>query len=255
MHQPCRGDSDRGGRRGEERIWEEKRGEERGSGVVGQPAVEEMSLNQIMNGDEALGVVGLVARARAQLRAQAPSPAVQARLEKYLDFVGARAAGRLPTAAAWVRCAVQTHPKYGRDSAVTEPVAWAVVKELGAMGALRGRVEELLGEFAAAARGFGGAFAPSAPLADVRGAASAADAAATRSRDNGAELDSSSAEEGHERERAEVDERRQRIARWLHLPPLSTPPRPLSDDASAGCGGEHHGPAAATTPPLRTCCC
>jgi len=184
-----------------------------------------------------------------------PAPLVQARLEKYLDFVGARAAGRLPTAAAWVRCAVQTHPEYGRDSAVTEPVAWAVVKELGAMGALRGRVEELLGEFAAAARGFGGAFAPSAPLADVRGAASAADAAATRSRDNGAELDSSSAEEGHERERAEVDERRQRIARWLHLPPLSTPPRPLSDDASAGCGGEHHGPAAATTPPLRTCCC
>ncbi|KIW68734.1 hypothetical protein PV04_04658 [Phialophora macrospora] len=45
-------------------------------------------------------------------------------LFKYLDMIGARAAGTLPTPATWMRQFVQRHERYSRDSVVSERICY-----------------------------------------------------------------------------------------------------------------------------------
>mmetsp|Transcript_130605 Transcript_130605/g.194544 ORF Transcript_130605/g.194544 Transcript_130605/m.194544 type:complete len:734 (-) Transcript_130605:56-2257(-) len=120
----------------------------RSENVDANPEVAELSMDQIINGDAAANVVGLVDLVRAHLRSQECAPEARARLEMYLDFVAARASGEIPTAAAWLREFVVTHPGYKQDSVVSEAVCYDLIKEVAAMGAMQGRVAELLGAFA-----------------------------------------------------------------------------------------------------------
>jgi hypothetical protein len=84
--------------------------------------VAELSLDEILNGRAATGVVGLLERARTVLDAEGCSGEERQRLETYLDFIGQRAAGALKTPAAWIREFVTSHPEYKADSVVSEAI-------------------------------------------------------------------------------------------------------------------------------------
>ena len=52
-------------------------------------------------------------------------------LDKYLSFIADRAAGRSPTPASLIRNFITSHPKYGKDSLVTDEIVYDLINELG----------------------------------------------------------------------------------------------------------------------------
>ncbi|CAG8827330.1 23891_t:CDS:2 [Racocetra persica] len=50
-------------------------------------------------------------------------------LEKYLEFVGMRASGKLKTTASWIRNFVQTHQNYNHDSIVSQEINYDLIKK------------------------------------------------------------------------------------------------------------------------------
>ncbi|CAM9655822.1 unnamed protein product, partial [Ectocarpus sp. 12 AP-2014] len=47
---------------------------------------------------------------------------------RYLDHLRKRAAGEIMTTAAWLRKFVTSHPGYGKDSVVTDEIAYDLVQ-------------------------------------------------------------------------------------------------------------------------------
>ncbi|KAG7098839.1 hypothetical protein E1B28_000743 [Marasmius oreades] len=82
---------------------------------------EEMTMNEIMNGkgEDFPGLVGLAA---AYLDTLDIDPDELVKLQGYLDLVRRRANGSLLTAATWMRNFVRSHPKYAKDSVVSQEV-------------------------------------------------------------------------------------------------------------------------------------
>ena len=54
----------------------------------------------------------------------------KAEIMKYCTFLQARARGRLPTAAAWIREFVAKHPDYQKDSIITQKMSCDLLREL-----------------------------------------------------------------------------------------------------------------------------
>jgi glutamate--cysteine ligase catalytic subunit len=68
-------------------------------------------------------------------------------IQKYLNFVSARASGRLITCAAWMRRFVQQHPAYKQDSVVSQEINYDLCRAMEKITKGELRPEELFGDF------------------------------------------------------------------------------------------------------------
>lgn len=92
--------------------------------------IKEMSLDQIINGDQTLGFPGLVSLIDEYLTEDLKlCPETRRRLEEYLSLVRQRASGQLLTPAAWIRRFVAEHPEYRHDSKVSPEITYDLVQE------------------------------------------------------------------------------------------------------------------------------
>ncbi|RKP02081.1 hypothetical protein CXG81DRAFT_11207 [Caulochytrium protostelioides] len=81
--------------------------------------------------DEADVFPGLVPLVHTFLdAAQQVTPSTRRTLDRYLRFVSARAAGRLPTNAMWIRQQLLRHPDYRHDSVVTPTMAYDLCRAI-----------------------------------------------------------------------------------------------------------------------------
>lgn len=82
--------------------------------------VEEMTLNEIINGRESFpGLMGVV---NAYLNSLNVDHFTRCEIRKYLDLIKDRASGKLCTPAAWIRNFIVTHPAYKQDSVVSDEI-------------------------------------------------------------------------------------------------------------------------------------
>ena len=70
-------------------------------------------------------------------------------LRSYVRFVAARSTGEAPTGASWQRSFVTSHPAYARDSVVSAPIAYDLLREAASLGLGERVAPLLLGEEAA----------------------------------------------------------------------------------------------------------
>ena len=82
----------------------------------------EMSVNEIVNGSDKNHFPGLVQLIRDYLSHMEIDVDTQCTIKQYLQFIESRASGKLMTAAHWMRTFVTNHPKYNKDSVVTEEI-------------------------------------------------------------------------------------------------------------------------------------
>lgn len=124
--------------------------------------IHELTLNEIFNGNEALGFPGLVPIVRCYLqRYYLPNPSSAAavtserdathelfdRIESsYLALVSRRASGELYTGARWIRGLIDAHPDYAHDSVIGESVAYDMTRSIDQL--MRGDIwpKELFGD-------------------------------------------------------------------------------------------------------------
>jgi glutamate--cysteine ligase catalytic subunit len=89
-----------------------------------------MNLDEIMNGGKDLSFPGLVPLVRSyinEIYIDEPEE-YRARLLKYLDLISARADGRSPTPATWMRKFVTEHKDYQSDSLVSESICYDLIR-------------------------------------------------------------------------------------------------------------------------------
>jgi len=112
-----------------------------------EPQLVEMTLGELINGDGS-GFVGLNQCIRRHLDLLDCTGDTRAHIERYLDFIGKRASGELPTTAEWIRNFVLAHPEYKKDSAVSQKINYDLLKLC--LEVSHGDVEgaDLLGGFA-----------------------------------------------------------------------------------------------------------
>ncbi|KAJ3164229.1 hypothetical protein HDU88_005541 [Geranomyces variabilis] len=98
-------------------------------------ACDEMTLNEIMNGKPGTSFLGLAPLVRRYLQIHQPaiSTDTRTRLEAYIDVVARKASGDLQTGAAWIRAFVTSHPKYNKDSVVSEEINYDLCKAVDAL--------------------------------------------------------------------------------------------------------------------------
>lgn len=105
---------------------------------------EEMSINQIINGDENFaGLMPLVRQYVASINVDLETRVV---IDKYLDLVSKRASGELMTMASYTRKFVTEHKAYQKDSVVNDEINWDLMQHLLAVGEGREKAPELLGD-------------------------------------------------------------------------------------------------------------
>lgn len=106
---------------------------------------ELLTMGEILNGGA--GFAGLLPLCRGHLEASGCSPALRRTLGRYMDFIGRRADGSLPTAASWMRSFVLRHPSYRRDSRVPAAAAHDLMAAAAQIGEGRLACPELYGDF------------------------------------------------------------------------------------------------------------
>lgn len=67
---------------------------------------------------------------RKYLQEMSVEPVVYEALDKYLSFIADRASGRSQTPASLIRNFITSHPKYGKDSLVTDEIIYDLMNEL-----------------------------------------------------------------------------------------------------------------------------
>jgi glutamate--cysteine ligase catalytic subunit len=107
--------------------------------------LEEMSVNEIVNGSDRFpGFIQLIKDYLSNLDIDVDT---QCTIKQYLQFIEARASGKLLTAAAWIRKFVTTHPKYAQDSRVTEEINYELMWRLNLISSGKIKCPELLYAF------------------------------------------------------------------------------------------------------------
>jgi len=107
--------------------------------------VEDLSLFEIMVGKGSFkGLVPLILTYLDLIKTDSTTLAT---INKYLDFVVARASGELLTPAQWMRRFVLSHPDYRHDSLVSERIAADLLAKCHRIGAGLERCPELHGDF------------------------------------------------------------------------------------------------------------
>jgi glutamate--cysteine ligase catalytic subunit len=69
-------------------------------------------------------------------------------LDKYISLVSKRASGELMTAASYLRKRVKEHPAYGKDSVVTEEIAYDLIRMADRISQKKEVPVELFGDLA-----------------------------------------------------------------------------------------------------------
>lgn len=88
-----------------------------------------MTVAEIINGQPATnGFPGLIPIVESYLDSMNVDVETRCELARYLDLIRRRADGTLWTAAKWIRHFVAEHPKYEKDSTVSEDVQYDLVK-------------------------------------------------------------------------------------------------------------------------------
>lgn len=87
-----------------------------------------MTANEIINGNNEFQ--GLVPLLRSYLLTADIEAATQCVINGYLNLISNRASGATPTTAAWIRSYIEGHPKYGKDSRVTDDICYDLLNEL-----------------------------------------------------------------------------------------------------------------------------
>jgi len=105
---------------------------------------EEMSINQIMNGDDNFpGLIPMVKLYVASINIDIETRAV---VDNYIELVSKRASGELMTTASYLRKFVTQHKAYQKDSIVNEEITWDLVQHCLAVVEGREKAPELLGD-------------------------------------------------------------------------------------------------------------
>ncbi|KAA1063774.1 hypothetical protein PGTUg99_000151 [Puccinia graminis f. sp. tritici] len=81
-----------------------------------KPEFEEMTMDEIIHGKPSSQYPGLMHLVLSYVDKTDADDLVKENIKKYLDFISARATGRLMTTAAYIRKFVQEHPAYQHDS-------------------------------------------------------------------------------------------------------------------------------------------
>ncbi|KAG5884145.1 hypothetical protein JTB14_021810 [Gonioctena quinquepunctata] len=113
--------------------------------VDGADVIVQMTENEIINGKDG-EFPGIIPLMRSYLETQEIDCATLYTLEKYLQFVGDRASGKIMTVAAWMRKFVTEHPEYKQDSKVTEHISYDLLKTVQAIQNGEKYFPELLGK-------------------------------------------------------------------------------------------------------------
>ncbi|KAB2577300.1 Glutamate-cysteine ligase catalytic subunit [Lasiodiplodia theobromae] len=130
-------------------------GSKRGSGTA-SPAVDSgastpplgpvdseyslMTVAEIINGQPTTnGFPGLIPIVESYLDSMNVDVETRCELARYLDLIRRRADGTLWTAAKWIRHFVDKHPKYEKDSSVTEDIQYDLVKAVEEITGKEGR--------------------------------------------------------------------------------------------------------------------
>jgi glutamate--cysteine ligase catalytic subunit len=104
-----------------------------------------MTINEIMNGND--NFIGLIPLCHEYLNKTHVVKETRQVLERYLDFIGQRAEGKLPTPATLMRRFVMSHPSYKNDSRVPEAAAHDLIMLAAEVGDGQRAWPDLLGCF------------------------------------------------------------------------------------------------------------
>ncbi|ODN93544.1 hypothetical protein L198_05409 [Cryptococcus wingfieldii CBS 7118] len=107
--------------------------------------IQDMSLNDIINGDGA-GFPGLMGVVEKYLKTVDADEKTMDGLGRYLDFIKLRAKGDLMTPASWIRNFITSHPDYKQDSIVSDEINYDLVKAIDELERGQRSVPELLGK-------------------------------------------------------------------------------------------------------------
>ena len=110
---------------------------------VGPDDIVELTLNEFINGSEQFP--GLVPAVLGYLESLGCNSLVRGRFLPYLNLLKQRAAGELPTTAAWIRKFVKNHPQYAGDGVVSPAIADELIQLCDDIGMGRVACPELLG--------------------------------------------------------------------------------------------------------------
>lgn len=94
---------------------------------------EEMTIAEIINGQEDGGFPGLIPLVESYLDSVNVDVETRCALARYLDFIRKRADGTLWTGARWIREFVRGHADYKQDSIVSEKICYDLVKAVEVM--------------------------------------------------------------------------------------------------------------------------
>ncbi|CAM9267298.1 unnamed protein product [Ectocarpus sp. 4 AP-2014] len=109
-----------------------------------QSGLEEMTVLQILEGKG--DFPGLIPLVHAYLEYINADSSTIKDVDVYLDHLRKRAAGEIMTTAAWLRKFVTSHPGYGKDSVVTDEIAYDLVQACQEIGLGKLACPELLGD-------------------------------------------------------------------------------------------------------------
>ncbi|KAG8909970.1 hypothetical protein FRC00_009107 [Tulasnella sp. 408] len=97
-------------------------------GVHGEGGIEEMSLDQIVNGK-----ASFIHKYLDSLPDEDDSALERQTIEKYLELIKRKANGSVKTTATWIRDFVRSHPEYKYDSVVTQTINYDLLKAVDEM--------------------------------------------------------------------------------------------------------------------------
>ncbi|ORZ09459.1 glutamate-cysteine ligase-domain-containing protein [Absidia repens] len=113
-----------------------------------EDAYELMTMNEIVNGQtQDDGFPGFIPLIHNYLNSTNIDIETRCKLTKYMDLISQRASGDLMTGASYLRQLVMQHPDYKRDSVVSSPITYDIVKVADDIAQGKLRVPELLGDF------------------------------------------------------------------------------------------------------------
>lgn len=93
--------------------------------------LEEMTIDEIINGQRGGGFQGLVPMMKWYLQSTGEVDVdTSCTIYQYLRLISLRASGQLMTLATWIRTQVQSHPEYKKDSRVTDEIGYDLLKKM-----------------------------------------------------------------------------------------------------------------------------
>mmetsp|Transcript_13934 Transcript_13934/g.32781 ORF Transcript_13934/g.32781 Transcript_13934/m.32781 type:complete len:644 (+) Transcript_13934:49-1980(+) len=130
-----------------EKFWVRRNKFKASGGCEAEPELVEMTLGELVNGDGSASFKGLNYCIRRHLDLIQCHGDTRAHIERYLEFIGKRASGELPTTAEWMRDFVLKHPEYKQDSVVSAKINYDLLKLCLEVSHGDVEGEDLLGSF------------------------------------------------------------------------------------------------------------